>query len=302
MPSPLPFNLLVLLGPTASGKTALAVEAALQLQGEIISADSRQVYRGMDIGTGKDLNEYGAIPYHMIDILNPDQPFNLFEFQSRFNMLFPDILSRNRLPCLVGGTGLYVEAVLMGYPLKEAPSNPERRQELERLDLEALQKLLLSHQPSLHNRTDLLEKKYLIRAIEIQESPLPPLPAPTLAIKPIVFGLRFDKTTLKQRITNRLRHRMAQGLIQEVEQLLAQGYSHATLEAFGLEYRFVSQYVRGALHNRNDLFQKLNSAIHQYAKRQLTWFARMERHGIVIHWLDGEKKPLAQLLHIIDRI
>ncbi len=290
-------NLLVLLGPTASGKTHLAVQAARQLNGEIISADSRQVYRGLDIGSGKDLEEYGSTPYHLIDIADPGYEFSLFDFAQAFSHAFSEIKSRDRLPILCGGTGLYLDAVLQGYELVKVGENKILRQELEPLALSALQERLKALRPEQHNTTDLEDRGRLIRAIEIAEgeelATAQPLELPDL--NPRVFGLRWPRELLRKRITQRLRQRLEQGMIEEVEGLHEAGVAWETLDFYGLEYRFVGQYLQGQL-NRNDLFQKLNSAIHQFAKRQETWFRRMERQGVVIHWLEGEADPVAEML------
>jgi len=291
------FNLLVLLGPTASGKTKVGVEVARARNGEIISADSRQVYRGMDIGTGKDLEEYGSVPYHLIDIVDLGYEFNVFEFQRRFAEAFTGIQARRRLPIAVGGTGMYLDAVLRGYRLLEVPENAGLRRELAALSLENLAARLKGANPKLHNTTDLLDRERLTRAIEIaefsgeREYPRSPFPE----IKPVVFGIRLEGEILRQRITKRLRERLNRGMIEEVKELVKKGASSETLEFYGLEYRFVAKFLKGEL-NRNDMFQKLNSAIHQFAKRQETWFRRMERQGILIHWVDGNADPAAIIL------
>jgi tRNA dimethylallyltransferase len=293
------FDLLVILGPTASGKTRLGVQLANVLNGEIISADSRQVFRGMDIGTGKDLAEYGAVPYHLIDILDPGAEFNVFKFQGLFLEAFIGIRNRKRLPILAGGTGMYLDAVLKGYRLVEVPDNPALRAELEGLSLDDLSGRLKSANPRLHNSTDLLDRGRLVRAIEIAEyeteSTIPEFPSLT----PLVLGIRWPRATLRRRITERLKQRLDSGLITEVEHLLLGGVSYHTLEFYGLEYRFLARYLRGEL-NRNDMFQQLNSAIHDFAKRQETWFRRMERNGIVIHWVEGEGEPLTEALQVIS--
>jgi tRNA dimethylallyltransferase len=294
-----PYNLLVILGPTASGKTRLGVAGARLLGGEIISADSRQVFRGMDLGTGKDLAEYGEVLYHLIDILEPGSEFNVFAFQQRFFEAFTEIHGRGRLPILVGGTGLYLDAVLKGYRLVEVPENPALRAELAKFSLQELSERLQRLRPKQHNTTDLLDHDRLIRAIEIAEGEaaagekLPPL----LELRPLVFGLRWERAELRRRITVRLQERLDQGLIDEVTQLHAGGVAWERLEFYGLEYRFVARHLKGEL-GRNDMVQKLESAIHNFAKRQETWFRRMERQGIEIHWLEGTGDPLLELLEI----
>ena len=290
-------NLLVILGPTASGKTHLAVQAAHQLNGEIISADSRQVYRGLDIGSGKDLDEYGTTPYHLIDVVDPGYEFSLFDFAKAFSSSFDEISGRNRLPILAGGTGLYLDAILRGYELVSVAENRALRRELEPLTMEALQLRLQTLRLEQHNTSDLEDRSRLIRAIEIAEgekqAEAQPLCLPQLT--PQVFGLRWPRELLRKRITRRLRERLDHGLIEEVANLHAAGISWENLDYYGLEYRFVARHLQGQF-NRNDLFQKLNSAIHQFAKRQETWFRRMERQGIVIHWLNAEGDPVAELL------
>ena len=290
-------NLLVILGPTASGKTHLAVQAARHLNGEILSADSRQVYRGLDIGSGKDLAEYGTIPYHLIDIVDPGCEFSLFDFVQEFKRVYCEVVSRNRLPILAGGTGLYLDAVLRGYRLVKVGENLALRQELEKLEEAALVERLRRLRPELHNTTDLTDRERLTRAIEIAEGEKQPVAEPVdlPELSPRVFGLRWQRDVLRQRITLRLRQRLDNGMIEEVESLHAAGVAWETLDNFGLEYRFVARYLQGMI-NRNDLFQKLNSAIHQFAKRQETWFRRMQRQGVDIGWLDAEKDPVAALL------
>lgn len=290
-------NLLVVLGPTASGKTHLAVQAARQLNGEIISADSRQVYRGLDIGSGKDLDEYGTTPYHLIDVIDPGYEFSLFDFAKAFSSAFDEISGRNRLPILAGGTGLYLDAILQGYELVSVAENLTLRRELEPLTMAALQMRLQVLRSEQHNTSDLEDRSRLIRAIEIAEgekqAEAQPLSLPQFT--PQVFGLRWPRELLRKRITRRLRERLDHGLIEEVANLHAAGISWETLDYYGLEYRFVAQHLQGQL-NLNDLYQKLNSAIHKFAKRQETWFRRMERQGIAIHWLNAEEDPVAELL------
>ncbi len=289
-------NLLVILGPTASGKTRVAVQVASELQGEIISADSRQVYRGMDIGTGKDLRQYGSVPYHLIDIVDPGYEFNVFEFQRRFAQAYSEIRARGRLPLLAGGTGLYLESVLGGYRFIEVPENLRLRQELAGISHEDLASRLQQLNPHPHNTTDLLDWQRLIRAIEIAEfqraaqvQPPPP------EISPMIFGIKWPRDVLRRRITHRLKERLNHGLIEEVDRLHKNGVSWEVLDFYGLEYRFVALFLKGAL-NRNDMYQKLNSAIYHFAKRQETWFRRMERRGTLIHWLEGAQDPVGAIV------
>ncbi len=296
------FNLLVILGPTASGKTRLGVQAARDLGGEIVSADSRQVYRGMDLGTGKDLDEYGEVPYHLVDIVDPGYEFNVFEFQRRFFEVFEAIRDRGRLPVLVGGTGLYLDAVLKGYRLVEVAKNPELRGRLAGLSDKELQSRLRQLKPAQHNTTDLDDRQRLVRAIEIAEgeqaaaATLAPLPQ----LRPLIFGLAWERGALRRRITARLKERLEQGMIEEVRTLHDSGVPWKTLEFYGLEYRFIARHLKGEL-NRNDLVQKLGSAIHQFAKRQATWFRRMERQGTTIHWLSGAGEPFAGMMAVLEK-
>lgn len=291
---------IVVLGPTASGKTRLGVALARELNGEIISADSRQVYRGMDIGTGKDLEEYGEVPYHLIDIVEPGEDFNVFLFQKLCFAVMNEIRARNLLPVIVGGTGLYLDAVLRRYRMVEVPELPELRREIAPLSPEELAARLLAVNPRLHNTTDLLDRDRLLRAIEIAEYEKSHDPEPLPEIRPLIFGVRWERSILRQRITARLKERLDAGLIEEVAELHRQGVPYETLEFYGLEYRFVARHLKGEL-NRNDLFQKLNSAIHDFAKRQDSWFRRMERQGTEIHWLDGAGEPLREALRILGK-
>ena len=291
-------NLLVILGPTASGKTRLGVAAASVLDGEIISADSRQVFRRMDIGTGKDLEEYGDVPCHLIDILEPGDEFSVFDFQRQFTEAFNQVTSRGRLPLLVGGTGLYLDSVLRGYQLVTVPENQELRRELAGLSLDQLRELLLRLLPGQHNTTDLLQRERLVRAIEIARHQGGGEAAVTVQLpllKPLIFGIKIMREIVRRRITERLKARLAGGMIDEVQRLLAEGVPIARLESYGLEYRYISRYLAGEI-NHNDMFQKLNAAIHDFAKKQDNWFRKMERHGLEIIWLDASADPLDRLL------
>jgi tRNA dimethylallyltransferase len=294
------YNLLVILGATAGGKTGLAVQAARRFSGEIISADSRQVYQGMDLGTGKDLQEYGDVPYHLIDIAEPGSEYNVFQFQKDCFDTIESIWQRQKLPIICGGTGMYLDAVLRGYRLVSVPPNQQLRDELELCSDNALRQELLQLKPEQHNRTNMDDRERLIRAIEIAvgeksaAKDLPPLPQ----ISPLVFGIKWPREILRKRIAIRLRERFEAGMIEEVQQLHAAGVPWEKLEFYGLEYRLIAQYLQGQL-NRNDMGQKLRSAIGQFAKRQDTFFRRMEKNGVEICWLNGEGDVFAELCQIL---
>lgn len=294
------FNMLVVLGSTASGKTKLAVDLAKLLNGEIISADSRQVYRGLDIGSGKDLDEYQGINHHLIDIVDPGYEYSIFDFQKDVLSAYQAINTKNKLAIMAGGSALYVDSILKGYRLIEVPENKALRASLSTLSHQALVDKLITLKPNLHNTTDIIERERLIRAIEIAQGELAAKDTvndfPTL--KPLIFAIKWPRETIRQRITARLKARMEQGLIEEVEQLHRQGVSWETLYFYGLEYRFIAQHLQGQL-CKNDCFQKLNSAIHQFSKKQDTWLRRLERNGTKIHWLDGEKDVLSQAMAAI---
>jgi tRNA dimethylallyltransferase len=283
-------NSVVVLGPTASGKTRLGVALARSFTGEIVSADSRQVYRGLTIGAGKDLEEYRTggrpVSYHLIDIVDLDHEFSVFEYQRRFYSAFEEIRARNALPVVVGGTGLYLEAVLQGYRMVEVSEDPELRQSLQDLSHDQLVNRLTALKPDLHNTTDLNDRNRLVRAIEIASYSRDHDPEPGPDIRSVVVGTRWPRPVLRERIANRLEHRLNHGLVEEVEGLVADGVPWEKLEFLGLEYRFVADYLRGRIATREDLFEKLNVAIGQFAKRQESWFRRMERRGTRIHWID----------------
>ncbi len=294
-------TLLVIIGATASGKTKLAIKLAQQYQGEILSADSRQVYRGLDIGSGKDLHEYKNTPYHLIDIVDPGYEFNVFEYQKAFTDAFHDVTDRHKLPLLVGGTGLYLDSVLSRYQFTEAPINNKLRSELECKTDEDLTSILKNLNPGLHNTTDLLHRNRILRAIEIaQATKIPQQPSLELPqINPLILGIKWERSPLRERIRERLLQRLDEGMIEEVEALHSEGVSWETLHFYGLEYRFVASYLKGEL-NRNDMFQKLNASIYQFAKQQEKWFRRFESKGMEIHWLNGDKQPFKQAQTLID--
>jgi tRNA dimethylallyltransferase len=294
------FNLLTILGPTASGKTRLAVALAGELNGEIISADSRQVFRGMDIGSGKDLHEYGDVPYHLIDILESGEEFSVFAFQRRFQEAFDDIAGRGRLPVLCGGTGLYLDAVLRAYKMVEVPENPLLRAGLEGRSEEELAAMLRELKPEQHNTSDLLERSRTVRAIEIArfEREYVDRQEPFPEVSSLTIGIRWERSELRRRITERLRLRLENGMIEEVQRLHEGGVAWERLDYYGLEYRYIGAFLQGKL-NRNDMFQKLNSAIHDFAKRQENWFKKMEKNGVIINWVDGSGDPLAEAHDVI---
>ena len=289
-------RMITILGPTASGKTSIAAALASRIGGEIISADSRQVYRRMDIGTGKDLDDYDVggkhIPYHLIDIAEPGYKYNLFEYQRDFHTAYDDITSRGRTPVLCGGTGLYIEAVLNGYALSPVPQNQELRDSLSTKSLDELTTMLkaLKEQTgsNMHNRSDVDTVQRAIRAIEIEtynlQHPTPEREMP--GISSLVIGVDVDRETRRRRISDRLEARLHEGMIDEVKGLLAEGVSAESLMYYGLEYKFVTEYVTGKT-TYDDMLSRLEIAIHQFAKRQMTWFRGMERRGIHINWIDA---------------
>ena len=292
------WNLIAVLGPTASGKTALAVRLARKIGGEIISADSRQVYRGMDLGTGKDLSEYGcngdAVPFHLIDICDPTEEFSVFAFQQRFIDCFRDIAARGKIPFLVGGTGLYLDSVLRGYRMAPVPLNASLRERLTGYDMESLRRYFLSIQRDAHNSTDLLERERLIRAIEIAEFSRdhPTAALPSIQIEPLVIGICLEREELRRKITLRLQTRLQAGMIDEVKHLHDRGVNWERLESFGLEYRYISRYLQHKI-SHEEMFQILNTRIRQFAKRQETWFRGMGKKGVPIHWMDGPDEEAA---------
>lgn len=285
------YDLITILGPTASGKTSFACRLAYELETEIISGDSRQVYRGMDIGTGKDLDDYivdgNPVKYHLIDIKDAGYKYNIFEYQHDFHDAYTNIRTKDRLPVLCGGSGLYIESVLKGYNLINVPENKELRKKLEGKNLEELTTILASYK-DLHNSTDVDTAQRAIRAIEIEEykkanptdcNEYPP-------INSLILGVDVDRELRRERITRRLKTRLKEGMIEEVQGLLDKGISAEDLLYYGLEYKFVTQYLIKEL-SYKEMFSQLEIAIHQFAKRQMTWFRGMEKRGLQIRWIDG---------------
>ena len=300
--------MITILGPTASGKTALAARIAYDLDGEVISADSRQVYRGMDIGTGKDWGDYlvkgKRIPVHLVDIADPGYEYNVFEYQQDFRKVYLEISGRGKTPILCGGSGMYLEAILKGYNLKKIDNDSTRKEPLGQKTDEELKEILRSLRIT-HNTTDLTDRKRTIKAIEIaaladnNERFQPVVPG----LNPIIFGIRFDRDVLRNRITERLQNRLRNGMIEEVKALLDKGLTASQLKFYGLEYRYITQFLEKEM-DYDSMFRLLNTAIHQFSKRQMTWYRRMERNGFQIHWIDGtldEEKKTGLVLTLIDK-
>ena len=284
--------MITILGPTASGKTPFAAALARRIGGEIISADSRQVYRRMDIGTGKDLDDYGEVPYHLIDIAEPGTKYNLFQYQHDFLKAYEDIRSRGVTPILCGGTGLYLEAVLKGYQLAPVPENKQLRASLEGKSLEELTQMLVElkrkNGTNMHNKTDVDSAQRAIRAIEIEvfngENPQEGAQIPP--IDSLIIGVDIDREERRRKISRRLKQRLETGMVEEVKALLDSGIPADDLIYYGLEYKFVTEYLIGKT-TYEEMYRSLEIAIHQFAKRQMTWFRGMERRGFTIHWIDA---------------
>ena len=299
------YNLITIVGPTATGKTAFAAKLASVINSEIISADSRQVYRDMTIGTGKDLADYivngNQIPYHLVDIVEAGYQYNVYEFQRDFLLAFKTISEKGKLPILCGGTGLYVEAALKGYKMLEVPVNDVLRAELENKSLEELAEILKKYKP-LHNTSDIETKRRAIRAIEIADyyrnNEVANIDYPQ--INSLVVGIDISREERRQRISQRLRRRLEEGMIAEVQHLLDKGLSPESLIYYGLEYKFVTNYLLGNL-TYDELYAQLEIAIHQFAKRQMTWWRGMERRGIKIHWIDA-MLPNEEKVEIVKKL
>jgi tRNA dimethylallyltransferase len=286
------YDILVITGPTASGKTALAAAVADALGGEIISADSRQVYRGMDLGTGKDYGDYvvngRSVPYHLVDIVDPGYKYNVFEYQSDFRKVYEEMKRREVFPVICGGSGMYVDSVVKGYRMFEVPPDPVLREELDKKPMKELREILANYR-KLHNKTDIDTKKRVIRAIEIEhfhryrkdkktEFPF---------LRSLVTAVKIDRELRRERITARLRQRLDAGMVDEVRGLLYKGVPESTMIYYGLEYKYITLYLKNRM-SYDDMVDKLETAIHQFAKRQMTWFRGMERRGTSIIWIDGE--------------
>ena len=296
------YDLLTILGPTASGKTPFAAHLAARLDTEIISADSRQIYRGMDLGTGKDLADYvvegKAIPYHLIDICDPGYKYNLFEYQRDFLKAYEAIRERGKLPIMCGGTGLYLESILKGYRLLDVPQNPELRAALEGKSLEELTVILQGYK-TLHNTTDVDTAKRAIRAIEIEEfyRQTPPEVRSFPELQSFIIGLDISRELRREKITRRLKQRLEEGMLDEIRRLLDSGLSPDDLIYYGLEYKYLTLHVIGKL-SYEEMFNQLEIAIHQFAKRQMTWFRGMERRGIAIHWIEATL-PMEEKIELV---
>ena len=298
--------MITILGPTASGKTPLAAALAREVNGEIISADSRQVYRRMDIGTGKDLSDYGDIPYHLIDICEPGTKYNLFQYQQDFFDVYQMIVGKGKQPILCGGTGLYIEAVLKGYNLSPVPQNQALRDELDGKSLSELTAILkdlkAENSSNMHNTTDVDSCQRAIRAIEIEtynkEHPMPLRELPP--IPSVIVGVNIDRELRREKITRRLKARLEDGMVDEVRGLLNEGIPAEGLIYYGLEYKYLTEYIIGRL-SFDEMFRQLEIAIHQFAKRQMTWFRGMERRGFTIHWIDATlpmNKKVEQIMRL----
>lgn len=306
----LPIDLITVLGHTAAGKTAFAAHLAHRLGGEIISADSRQVYRGMDIGSGKDYKDYMVgnkrIPVHLIDLMEAGYEYNVYLFKQDFRRAFTEINDRKRMPILCGGSGLYLESALRNYKLLDVPVNKVLREDLAKKSYEELKELLGLYGP-LHNVTDTVNRKRMIRAIEIAmfQATDTRRSVQDKILNPMVFGIRFERTARRNRITQRLQQRLKEGMVEEVEMLMKNGVTAEKMDYYGLEYRYISKYLLQEL-SYEEMVGKLNTAIHQFAKRQMTYFRGMERRGIPIHWIEGqlsmEEKIRAVLLKLPGQI
>lgn len=305
------YNCVILLGPTAVGKTSIGVSIANNFNGEIISADSRQTYRHLDIGSGKDLKDYivgdKAIPYHLIDIVDLPAEYNVYDYQNDFYCAFKDIVSRDKLPVVVGGTGMYLDAIVRNYELVILPENKALHDELQSLPLEVLAHRLMEEQPNLHQKCDLLEKDRVIKALEIIEAKKNGINSTTVnrpEINPFIIGTTLPRPQMWENISIRLKERLEDGMIEEVESIHNNGISWERLEKLGLEYRYCSLFLQGKIESKDDLYNQLFIAIRQFAKRQETWFRFMEKNGVKINWLEQNPDKnirIAQAFELINK-
>ena len=300
------YDIVAILGPTASGKTPFAAALAAMLKTEIISADSRQIYRGMDLGTGKDIVDYTVnekqIPYHLIDIVDPGYKYNIFEYQRDFLAAYETIKQKGGVPVVCGGTGMYMESILRGYKLLPVPENPELRARLTNKSLEELTDVLKQYK-TLHNSTDVDTVKRAIRAIEIEEyyikTPVDERAFPIL--KSLIIGVNIDRELRREKISRRLQQRLDEGMVNEVRQLIDRGIQPDDLIYYGLEYKYLTLYVIGKL-TYTEMYNELEIAIHQFAKRQMTWFRGMERRGFTINWIDAQLPMEEKIAFVLQKL
>lgn len=301
------YDLITILGPTASGKTPLATALAYKLDTEIVSGDSRQIYRRMDLGTGKDLADYTVngrlVPYHLIDIVEPGYKYNVFEYQRDFLTAYEGVKQKGKLPVLCGGTGMYLESVLKGYRLLPVPENPELRASLADKTLDELTQLLSTYK-QLHNSTDVDTVKRALRALEIEEyyKQQPPEYREFPSIDSLIIGVDIDRELRREKISRRLKQRLDEGMVDEVKALLESGITADDLIYYGLEYKYLTLYATGQL-SYDEMFRQLETAIHQFAKRQMTWFRGMERRGFTIHWLNARmsmEEKVEEIINLLD--
>ncbi|MCR5401551.1 MAG: tRNA (adenosine(37)-N6)-dimethylallyltransferase MiaA [Treponema sp.] len=309
------YNCIVVLGPTAVGKTSIGVRIAWEMKGEVVSADSRQTYKGLDIGSGKDLCEYSVdgnpVPYHMIDIASLDEEYNVFHYQQQFYRVFDDIIARGKIPVITGGTGLYLDAVIRNYDLVDVPEDKELRASLEEKSLEELSEMYLELKPDLHTKNDLEERERVIRGIEIyygthgkKAEELKKTMYPRPDVRPLIIGTTLERPEIWSNIKKRLEERMEQGMIEEVASLHENGVSWSRLEKLGLEYRYLALYLQGKYESKEKMTEELFIAIRQFAKRQETWFRFMEKNGVQIHWLSknpSKEERISEALSLIKK-
>lgn len=305
------YNCIVVLGPTAVGKTSIGVALANHFDGEVISADSRQTYCKLDIGSGKDICEYQVdgkkIPYHLIDIVSLPTEYNVYNYQQDFYKVFKDVISRGKMPVIVGGTGMYLDAIIRDYQLVILPENEKLHQELLNTPLEELAARLLKEQPELHTKCDLLEKDRVIKALEIIEAKKNGVDSTSVdrpEIKPLIIGTTLERPQIWEHISIRLQERLDNGMLEEVQSIHDSGITWEHLEKLGLEYRYCSLFLQGKIQSKQELFEKLFIAIRQFAKRQETWFRMMEKNGVKINWLEkitDKQSRINQAIELVNQ-